>query len=167
MTNRTSKQKRKYTCETGVGNAILFWSGTKISGHHVPRIEEVLTPDALAFVCNMHRMFEGRRRELLQQGADWQAKIDAGASRGFLPETKRIREDPSWRVADAPADLEDRRVEITGPVDRKMMINALNSGARVFMADFEDANSPTLGQHRHRPDQPSRCRGPYDHVHLA
>jgi malate synthase len=103
----------------------------------------VLTPDALAFAAGLHRTFNPRRQELLAARAERQRRFDAGQLPGFLPETAHIRDDPTWRVASAPADLDDRRVEITGPVEPKMMINALNSGARVFMADFEDALSPT------------------------
>jgi malate synthase len=105
--------------------------------------EEVFTPEALAFLARLHRSFDPRRRELLAARQGRQAEFDAGALPGFLDETADIRNDPSWRVASAPADLDDRRVEITGPVEPKMMINALNSGASVFMADFEDALSPT------------------------
>ena len=104
---------------------------------------EILTPEALEFVAKLHRAFNGRRAELLQRRVDRQAAIDAGRRPDFLPETKHIRDDPSWKVAPVPADLQNRRVEITGPVDRKMVINALNSGAKVFMADFEDANTPS------------------------
>ena len=106
-----------------------------IDGPATPNRGRVLTPDARAFVADLHRHFDGRRRELLE------ARRDRGEL-GLLPETKDVREG-DWQVAPAPADLRDRRVEITGPVDRKMVINALNSGARGFMADFEDANSPT------------------------
>ena len=105
--------------------------------------DEVLTPDAIAFVAGLHRAFNRRRLELLAARAERQRRFDAGELPGFLAETAAIRDDPTWRVASAPADLDDRRVEITGPVEPKMMINALNSGARVFMADFEDALSPT------------------------
>jgi malate synthase len=104
---------------------------------------EVLTPGALAFLARLHRSFEQRRGQLLAARAVRQAAFDAGALPDFLTETVAIRDDPSWRVAAAPPDLDDRRVEITGPAEPKMMINALNSGARVFMADFEDALSPT------------------------
>jgi malate synthase len=106
------------------------------------RAAEVLTPDALAFLGELHRRFDARRRELLATRAERQARFDAGESPDFLAETKAVR-DGDWRVAPIPADLLDRRVEITGPTDRKMVINALNSGAKVFMADFEDANAPT------------------------
>jgi malate synthase len=105
--------------------------------------DEVLTPEALAFVADLHRTFNGRRIELLALRAERQARFDAGELPDFLEETASVREDGSWRVASAPADLDDRRVEITGPAEPKMMINALNSGARVFMCDFEDALSPT------------------------
>jgi malate synthase len=106
------------------------------------RDEEILSADALAFVAELHRRFDGTRRELLVARVERQARIDAGELPDFLPETRELREG-DWQVAPVPADLQDRRVEITGPVDRKMVINALNSGARCFMADFEDANSPT------------------------
>jgi malate synthase len=104
--------------------------------------EEILTEEARAFVTRLHRELNSRRLELLELRQERQLDLDAGQLPGFLPETRAIREG-DWRVASAPADLQDRRCEITGPVERKMMINALNSGARVFMADFEDANSPT------------------------
>jgi len=104
--------------------------------------ERVLTSDALAFVAALHRAFDARRRELLAERQRRQAAFDAGALPDFRPETADVRTG-DWTVAPPPPDLEDRRVEITGPVDRKMIINALNSGARVFMADFEDALSPT------------------------
>jgi malate synthase len=103
---------------------------------------EVLTPAALAFVGRLHRSFEARRRELLDRRRERQRELDAGVLPTFRPDTRHVREG-EWRVPPAPPDLADRRVEITGPVDRKMMINALNSGARVFMADLEDANAPT------------------------
>jgi malate synthase len=104
--------------------------------------EEILTAEARAFVTRLHRELNPTRLELLERRQERQRSLDAGANPGFLAETRQIRE-ADWRVAPAPADLQDRRCEITGPVERKMMINALNSGARVFMADFEDANSPT------------------------
>jgi malate synthase len=106
------------------------------------RDAEVLTPEALAFVAALQREFGPERTLLLAAREARQAELDAGVQPDFLPETRAVREG-DWQVAPAPAELEDRRVEITGPVDRKMVINALNSGARVFMADFEDANSPT------------------------
>jgi malate synthase len=105
--------------------------------------EEILSGEALAFVADLDRAFSGRREELLAARAARQERLLAGELPDFLEETRSVREDETWRVAEAPPDLRDRRVEITGPTDRKMVINALNSGARVFMADFEDANSPT------------------------
>jgi malate synthase len=102
----------------------------------------VLTPAALQFVVELQRRFNPRRRELLSARAVRQKRLDAGEKPDFLPETRNIRES-EWTVAPIPVDLQDRRVEITGPVDRKMIINALNSGAKVFMADFEDSNTPT------------------------
>jgi len=104
--------------------------------------DRVLIPEALNFVIELQRRFDGRRLELLTARVERQKRIDAGEKPDFLPQTKEIRESP-WTVAPIPADMMDRRVEITGPVDRKMIINALNSGARVFMADFEDSNTPT------------------------
>jgi malate synthase len=106
------------------------------------RAGEILTPEALDFLAGLHRRFDARRRDLLAARMDRQARFDAGESPDFLAETADVRAG-DWRVAPIPADLQDRRVEITGPVDRKMIINALNSGAKVFMADFEDATSPT------------------------
>jgi malate synthase len=102
----------------------------------------VLSPEALTFVGNLHRQFNPTRQDLLQRRAERQAELDKGDTLGFLPETAEVRSG-EWSVAGAPADLNDRRVEITGPCDRKMVINALNSGAKVFMADLEDASSPT------------------------
>jgi malate synthase len=107
------------------------------------RDAEILTPEALALVAALQREFGPERARLLAAREARQAELDVGALPDFLPETQAVREDDDWQVASAPAELQDRRVEITGPVDRKMVINALNSGARVFMADFEDANSPT------------------------
>lgn len=104
--------------------------------------KEILTPQALEFVGSLHREFDQRRRSLLQRRNDIQAEIDKGNMPDFLPETQGIRES-AWKIAPVPKDLRDRRVEITGPVDRKMVINALNSGAKTYMADFEDSHSPT------------------------
>jgi malate synthase len=104
----------------------------------------ILTDDAVSFVTDLQREFGPRRLELLQARAERQERIDAGELPDFLPETREVREG-DWTIEPVPADLQDRRVEITGPTDRKMVINALNSGARMFMADFEDANSPTWG----------------------
>src|SRR5438445_548673 len=108
-----------------------------------PRYAEVLTPAALRFLAGLHREFEAPRERLLAARAEQQERYDAGDLPDFRLDTKGIRDDEDWRVAPIPPDLQDRRVEITGPVDRKMIVNALNSGANVFMADFEDANSPT------------------------
>ena len=103
---------------------------------------QILTPEAVCFVETLHREFNPRREDLLARREERKSRLDAGELPDFLPETQSIR-DSDWTVAPIPKDLLDRRVEITGPVDRKMIINALNSGANVFMADFEDANSPT------------------------
>jgi malate synthase len=116
--------------------------GVQITGAEHPAIAEVLTLEAQAFVAGLQRRFNGRRQELLARREARQAEIEAGMLPGFLDETAEVRAS-DWRVAVTPDDLQDRRVEITGPVERKMVINALNSGAKVFMADFEDANSPT------------------------
>jgi len=114
----------------------------EITANVSPEFGEILTPEALAFVAKLERAFGQRRRDLLQQRDERQAEIDAGQMPDFLPETAVIRTS-DWTVAPIPADLQDRRVEITGPVDRKMVINALNSGANVYMADFEDSHAPT------------------------
>ncbi|MET9645851.1 malate synthase A [Streptomyces syringium] len=112
--------------------------------HRAPaRQGEVLTDAALAFIAALHRRFTPRRDELLAHRTERRAEIARTGTLDFLPGTAAVREDPEWRVAPAPAALNDRRVEITGPTDRKMTINALNSGARVWLADFEDASSPT------------------------
>jgi len=109
----------------------------------VAQTAEILTPEALAFIEKLAREFQPTRTQLLAKRVERQKEINNGAMPDFLATTKSIRNDKSWRVASIPADLQDRRTEITGPVDRKMVINALNSGAKVFMADFEDATSPT------------------------
>lgn len=108
-----------------------------------PAFADILTPDALMFVARLQRGFGARRQELLAMRALRQQDWDTGKLPDFLPETAHIRSDDTWRVNPCPADLQDRRVEITGPVDRKMVINALNCGANTFMADFEDSNTPT------------------------
>ncbi len=107
-----------------------------------PAHEAVLSAEAIAFLADLHRAFSGRRLALLAERDALQEQLNNGVRPGFNPDTRAIR-DGDWCVAPIPPDLQDRRVEITGPVDRKMVINALNSGAQVFMADFEDANSPT------------------------
>ncbi|MFF3552085.1 malate synthase A [Streptomyces tsukubensis] len=109
----------------------------------LPRQEEVLTEAALAFVAELHRRFTPRRDELLARRAERRDEIARTSTLDFLPGTAAIRADDSWRVAPAPPALEDRRVEITGPADRRMTVNALNSGARIWLADFEDASAPT------------------------
>ncbi len=114
----------------------------EIKGRDVKGVEQVLTPEAASFVTQLHREFNPTRESLLRQRVERQSRLDQGEFFDLLSETRSLRES-DWRVAPVPHDLQDRRVEITGPVERKMMINALNSGARVFMADFEDANSPT------------------------
>src|SRR6195256_1929577 len=113
-----------------------------VLGRVTPDLAQILTPEALAFVAALQRKFDARRKELLARRAGRQKEFDSGKLPDFLAETKKIRDD-EWRVAPQPKDMLDRRVEITGPTDRKMVINALNSGASTFMADFEDANCPT------------------------
>ena len=107
-----------------------------------PRAGEILTPAALALLGEIHRRFDPRRRELLADRVAKQKRYDSGELPDFRADTAAIR-DSDWQVAPAPADLQDRRVEITGPTTRKMVINALNSGAKTFMADFEDSTAPT------------------------
>ncbi|MET7504361.1 malate synthase A [Streptomyces microflavus] len=114
-----------------------------VDAEPLPRQEEVLTDAALAFVAELHRQFTPRRNELLARRTERRAEIARTSTLDFLPETAAVRADDSWKVAPAPAALNDRRVEITGPTDRKMTINALNSGARIWLADFEDASAPT------------------------
>jgi malate synthase len=118
-----------------------YGPGIEILGAMTPQYAQILTPDAMAFAARLQRAFGGRRAELLAARHARQAAFDAGRLPDFLPHTREIRE-AEWTCAPVPADIQDRRVEITGPVDRKMIINALNSGASVFMADFEDANTP-------------------------
>jgi malate synthase len=116
-------------------------AGLQISGAMKPGFEQILTADALALVAKLHRAFEPRRRELLAKRVERTKALDAGVRPDFLPETKSVR-DGNWTIAPIPADLQCRRVEITGPVERKMIINALNSGADSYMTDFEDSNAP-------------------------
>jgi malate synthase len=115
--------------------------GVEISGPMLDRFDEVLTPEALEFLAELHRAFDGRRRDLLDQRRQREAALADGGLLDFLPETSAVREG-EWRVAEPAPGLIDRRVEITGPTDAKMTINALNSGAKVWLADHEDANSP-------------------------
>src|SRR5213596_339934 len=116
-------------------------AGVEVLGERTPAFSEILTPEALAFVGKLQRHFGTRRKQCLEHRQKRQRRLHQGEGLDFLPETKQIREG-DWICAAIPADIQDRRVEITGPVDRKMIINALNSGASVFMADFEDANTP-------------------------
>ena len=118
-------------------------SGASVQGPMVPEAEAVLTAEAMEFIADLHSRFNPRRVELLRKRRERQARLDAGEMPDFLPETRDIREDSGWRVGPIPPDLQRRHIEITGPTDRKMLINALNSGADIFMADFEDANAPT------------------------
>jgi len=123
-------------------NSISTSGDIEVLGEVTPAFAEILTPDALAFVTKLQRAFDAGRVESLARRQARQTALDHGEPLDFLPDTKHIRES-DWTCAPIPADLRDRRVEITGPTDRKMVINALNSGAKIFMADFEDANSPT------------------------
>ncbi len=116
-------------------------AGVEIRAAITPEFAKILTPDALALVAKLHRAVNGRRQELLAARVQRQAELDAGKLPDFLPETKSIR-DGDWIIAPIPRDLQCRRVEITGPVERKMIINALNSGADSYMTDFEDSNTP-------------------------
>jgi malate synthase len=125
-----------------VVEANLDIAGVEIKGAWGARYEEILNEESLAFLAGLHRKFEPTRLRLLKAREERQRELDAGALPDFLTETRSVR-DGDWKVAPIPADLHDRRVEITGPVDRKMIVNALNCGAKIFMADFEDANSPT------------------------
>ncbi len=117
-------------------------SGVKFTTRATNEAGEILTPDAITFLSDLSRRFEHRRQQLLAMRAERKRAIQAGVLPDFLPHTEPVRK-ADWKVAPIPKDLQDRRVEITGPVDRKMIINALNSGSSVFMADFEDSNSPT------------------------
>ena len=117
--------------------------GVQVLAEVSPEGAEILTTEALALVAKLHRTYEATRQELLEARKERLKKLAAGGTLDFLPETADVRSDPSWKVAPPPADLMDRRTEITGPVDRKMIINALNSGAKVFMADCEDSMTPT------------------------
>jgi malate synthase len=126
------------TTETSAHDGTL-----EVLGPLRPGFDEILTPQALAFVAFLESEFGSRRCELLAARARRRAEVAAGADLGFLPGTAHVREDPGWRVAPAAPGLVDRRVEMTGPTDRKMSINALNSGAKVWLADQEDATSPT------------------------
>jgi malate synthase len=117
--------------------------GIRVVGPGGERYDEVLAPESLTFLGRLHNTFDERRRELLAERSERRGRIVAGEDPDFLAETKHIREDANWRVAPPAPGLEDRRVEITGPTTRSMTVNALNSGAKVWLADFEDATSPT------------------------
>jgi malate synthase len=117
-------------------------TGIAVNGPEIARQDEILTPEALAFVAVLHRAFAPRRQEILQRRQERRIKIGNGCDPGFLAETADVRDDFSWSVATLAPGLEDRRVEITGPCDRKMTINALNSGAKCWMADLEDSSTP-------------------------
>ena len=119
-----------------------FVSGVEIKGKLFKGFREILTPEAILFITKLHLHFNSTRLELLRKREERQLEIDAGIMPNFLEETRDIRED-DWTISPLPSDLIDRRVEITAPVDRKMIIDALNSGANIFIADFEDSNSPT------------------------
>ena len=118
-------------------------NGITLTAQPICRQGEVLTPDALAFVAKLHKATAGPRRELLQARQERRQQISKGQDPRFLRETESVRNDPNWRVAPPAPGLEDRRVEITGPVDKKMTINALNSGAKVWLADMEDSSTPS------------------------
>ena len=117
-------------------------NGVEIKGEIEPGFESILTKDAIEFVVKLHRKFNDTRKQLLEDRRERQKEIDKGVFPDFLDDTISVREG-DWQVGNIPDDLQDRRTEITGPVDRKMVINALNSGAKVYMADLEDASSPT------------------------
>ncbi len=123
-------------------NQLLQADNIEIKAFVSEEFREILTPEALRFVATLVKQFSNQRKQLLSKRVERQTRIDAGEMPDFLSETKEIRSS-DWKVAPLPSDLQDRRVEITGPVDRKMVINALNSGAKIFMADFEDSHSPT------------------------
>src|SRR6056297_414629 len=116
--------------------------GVKVVGDIEPGFETILTKEAVEFIVGLHRKFNPTRKQLLNDRVERQQEIDKGNFPDFLKETVAVRKG-DWKVGEIPDDLQDRRVEITGPVDRKMVINALNSGAKVFMADLEDATAPT------------------------
>jgi malate synthase len=130
------------TSETRTGRQAGADAGITVKGPRIARQDEILTPEALAFIAALHRAFAPRRQELLQRRQERRTQIANGCDPGFLPETADVRDDFSWSVATLAPGLEDRRVEITGPCDKKMTINALNSGAKCWMADLEDSSTP-------------------------
>ena len=121
-----------------------YGPGIDVAGRVTPEFAEILTPEAMALAAKLQRAFGGRRAELLARRAMRQQEFDRGTLPDFLPETRAVR-DGDWTCAPIPADIVDRRVEITGPVDRKMVINALNSGANVFMAGAPERPAPSRG----------------------
>ncbi|MCS6808575.1 MAG: malate synthase A [Bacteroidota bacterium] len=123
-------------------NTSMLPDGIRITGELRPQFADILTPEALEFIAMLQRICNPKRKELLAARIQRQQEFDTGSMPDFLPETVSVRSE-DWKVAPIPEDLQSRRIEITGPVERKMIVNALNSGANVFMADFEDANSPT------------------------
>jgi malate synthase len=125
------------------GNLADGSSAAIVAGARSERQDDVLTPEALEFLGQLHRRFEGTRQELLARRQERRDEAARAGRLDFLPETRGVREDPDWKVAPAPPDLTNRRVEITGPTERKMLVNALNSGAQIWLTDFEDANTPT------------------------
>jgi malate synthase len=142
MIKNAQKNTQQRSTREGSIMSIALPQGVAVNAPISAEFATVLTPDALALVASLHRQFESRRRELMAARVTRQAELDGGRLPDFLPETAAIRAG-DWRIAPLPADLLDRRAEITGPVERKMMINALNSGAKSFMADFEDSNCPS------------------------
>ncbi|MGK2855218.1 MAG: malate synthase A, partial [Microbacteriaceae bacterium] len=118
-------------------------SSMEITGPMRPRYDEILTPEAIDFLTELHVRFAGTRHDMLARRLQVRVNLANGRYPRFLTETESIRKDPTWRVAGAGPGLHDRRVEITGPTDAKMAIHALNSGAKVWLADQEDATSPT------------------------
>jgi len=137
---KTASKKPQVSAKSGGGSFRI--GGVSIRGVRGPRFDEILTKEALAFVAELHKKFEKKRADLMDARLKRQSRFDKGELPDFLNETRKIRES-DWKIGKLPKDLLDRRVEITGPVDRKMVVNALNSGAEVFMADFEDACSPS------------------------
>ncbi len=128
--------------KTKTRHGLITPAGVEVLGPIEDGYGEILSPDALGFLAELERRFGAARQDLLARRQEVDARLQAGALPDFLKETRKIRE-ADWQIAPVPADLQDRRVEITGPVDRKMIVNALNSGASVYMADFEDATTPT------------------------
>ena len=135
-------------------------------GEITPAFAEILTPTRSPLSQNSSALLGDGARNVCSGGRSDRQRSIAVRCSIFCRRRKQIREG-DWTCAPIPADLRDRRVEITGPTDRKMVINALNSGAKIFMADFEDANAPTLGKHDRGPDQPARRDPAHDHFHQS